>query len=99
MKTYKVYLYENLIRHFEIGDLSVLLAIFCNITYALEVYLQNIGKYLPLNLKNFDYQFLIPVFAMNLQRTLDKLINRTQTGYIKGRFMSENSRSVLDIFD
>lgn len=34
---------------------------------------------------------------MSLQRTLHKLINRTQTGYNKGRFITENARSVLDI--
>lgn len=36
---------------------------------------------------------------MSLQRTLDKLINRTQTGYNKGRFIRENARSILDIFN
>lgn len=30
---------------------------------------------------------------------MNKLINRNQTGYIKGRFIGENARLVLDIYD
>ena len=56
-------------------------------------------NYRPLSLTNTDYKIIAFVFARRLQKIIDNLINKNQSAYIKGRFIGENARLILDIFD
>ena len=52
-----------------------------------------------MSLTNTDYKIIAFVFARRLQTILDKLISKDQTAYVKGRFIGENARLILDIFE
>ena len=54
-------------------------------------------NYRPLSLTNTDYKIIAFVFARRLQSIIDKLIGHEQSAYIKGRFIGENARLILDI--
>lgn len=56
-------------------------------------------NYRPISLTNCDYKIIAFIFARRLQKLIDKLISRNQSGYIKGRYIGNNARLILDIFD
>ena len=56
-------------------------------------------NYRPISLTNTDYKIIAFVFARRLQNIIDKLISKSQSAYIKGRFIGLNARLILDIFD
>jgi hypothetical protein len=51
----------------------------------------------PISLLNTDYKILSACIANKIKPHLPKLINRDQTGFIKGRYIGENIRTVLDV--
>ena len=51
----------------------------------------------PISLLNVLYKIMTKTLAIRLARVIPDLINRDQTGFIKGRFIGENIRLVLDI--
>jgi hypothetical protein len=51
----------------------------------------------PISLLNTDYKILSTCIANKLKPHLPKLINEDQTGFMKGRYIGENIRTVLDI--
>lgn len=59
----------------------------------------NIKNYRPISLTNTDYKIIAFVFARRLQKVIDNLINENQSAYIKGRYIEENARIILDLFD
>ena len=59
----------------------------------------SLKKYRPISLTNIDYKIIAFVFAKRLQNILDRLISKSQSAYIKGRFIGENARLILDIFE
>jgi len=58
-----------------------------------------IENYRPISLTNYDYKILTFILSKRLQKVVDKLIHPDQTGYIKGRYIGNNARHVLDIFE
>ena len=56
-------------------------------------------NYRPISLTNTDYKIIAFIFAKRLQTILSKVINKNQTAYVKGRYIGENARLILDIFD
>ena len=58
-----------------------------------------LSNYRPISLTNTDYKIIAFVLARRLQRVLPYIINDDQTGYMKGRFIGNNVRIVLDIFE
>lgn len=48
---------------------------------------------------NIDYKIASKVIAQRLTKHLDKIIHPNQTGFVKGRNISENTRTLLDILD
>ena len=56
-------------------------------------------NYRPLSLTNTDYKIIAFVFARRLQSIIDKLIGYEQSAYIKSRFIGENARLILDIYE
>ena len=53
----------------------------------------------PISLLNIDYKIASKVIAQRLTKHLDKIIHPNQTGFVKGRNISENTRTLLDILD
>ena len=51
----------------------------------------------PISLLNVDYKILTKTIAKRLEKVLPKIINPDQTGYVKGRYIGENVRLILDI--
>ena len=51
----------------------------------------------PLSLLNTDYKILTKTLAVRLQHVIPKIIDTDQTGCVKGRFIGENSRILLDV--
>ena len=59
-------------------------------------YLEN---WRPTSLINVDAKKASKVIATRIIPVLPKIINSTQTGYAKGRFIGEAARSILDVMD
>ena len=53
----------------------------------------------PISLLNVDYKILAKVLAIRLQKVISHLISSDQTGYIKGRYIGDNVRTMLDILE
>ena len=53
----------------------------------------------PISLLNSDYKILAKLLAKRLQNVISNIINTDQVGYIKGRFIGENTRAILDIIE
>ena len=51
----------------------------------------------PITLLNTDYKIIAQVFALRLQRVLFTIISEHQNGYVKGRYVGFNIRTVLDV--
>ena len=56
-------------------------------------------NYRPLSLSNIDYKIIAFCFARRLKHILEKLISNEQSAYVKGRYIGENARIILDIFE
>ena len=46
-----------------------------------------------------DDKIIDTIFAHRLQKVIDKLIGKEQSAYIKGRYIGDNARLILDIFE
>lgn len=53
----------------------------------------------PLSLLNTDYKILTKVLANRLQLVIDDIVSKDQNGYIKGRFIGDNIRTIADVID
>ena len=58
---------------------------------------QNCASYRPISLINADIKIYSKVIAMRLDKVMGKLINPDQTGFLKGRFASDNVRRLLHV--
>lgn len=53
----------------------------------------------PISLLNTDYKIMSKALANRFTKHLPKLINASQTGFVKGRNISENIRTLSDIME
>ena len=53
----------------------------------------------PVSLLSTDYKILTKALAMRLQKVIYKIVNPDQVGYIKGRYIGENVRTIFDIIN
>ena len=53
----------------------------------------------PITLLNVDFKIISAAVTARLQSVADKLIDESQTAYIKGRFIGENTRLVYDVIN
>ena len=53
----------------------------------------------PISLLNTDYKILAKLLANRLQKVIPSLVSEDQSGYIKGRYIGENIRLILDIIE
>ena len=59
----------------------------------------SLKNYRPISLTNTDYKIIVFIFAKRLQRVVGNIINEHQSAYIKGRYIGENARIIVDILD
>ncbi len=53
----------------------------------------------PITLLNSDYKILASVYAEKIKHCLANIISNTQSGFLKGRHISNNIRFIIDILD
>lgn len=53
-----------------------------------------VANWRPITLLNTDYKILTKVMALRLQTVLDTIVNKNQTGFMKGRFIGDNIRVI-----
>ena len=53
----------------------------------------------PISLLNVDYKIGTSCIAQRIKTVLTKLISNSQMGFIKGRYIGEGSRLILDLID
>lgn len=58
-----------------------------------------IDNWRPITLLTVDYKILALVYANRLKFKLSHIISETQSGFVKGRHISNNLRLVLDLLD
>ena len=56
-----------------------------------------VKNYRPISLLNTIYKIASGAIANRIKTTLNKLINKDQTGFIAGRYVGENTRILYDI--
>ena len=53
----------------------------------------------PISLLNVIYKIITKALAIRLSNVIQPLINEDQTGFLKGRFIGENVRMIIDILN
>ena len=53
----------------------------------------------PISLLNTDYKVLAQIFALRLQKVLPHIISEFQNGYMIGRFIGYNIRTIVDVIN
>ena len=56
-----------------------------------------IKNWRPVSLTNVDYKILTKSLAIRIEKVLPKIINENQSGFVKGRLITENIRLIDDI--
>ena len=51
----------------------------------------------PLSLLNVDYKIATKVIAHRISKVLPIIVKEDQTGYVKGRYIGQNIRLIMDI--
>ena len=59
-------------------------------------YLEN---WRPISLINVDAKIASKVIAARIIKVLPEIIHTNQTGYVKGRFIGEAARSIIDVME
>ena len=60
---------------------------------------EELKNYRPISLANIDYKLLANVSASRLHTVIGKLVSPEQTAYIRGRYIEENVRLLLDVIE
>ena len=58
-----------------------------------------LANWRPIRLLNVDYKIATKAIANRLKKVLGKIINNTQTGFIKGRYIGENVRLIFETIE
>ena len=59
--------------------------------------IRELKNWRPITLLNTDYKILTKALANRLQKVIPNLIHSDQTGYIEGRYIGENIRTITDL--
>lgn len=60
---------------------------------------RKIGNWRPISLLNIDYKILTKAMSLRLQPILKEIIHTDQTGFLPGRYIGENLRTIQDVID
>jgi len=58
-----------------------------------------VKNYRPISLTNYDYKILAFIMSSRIQNVITTLVHSDQVAYIKGRYIGNNARHLLDIFE
>lgn len=58
-----------------------------------------VQSYRPISLMNVDYKILAFVLASKLNKTLELYIHSNQSGFLRGRQLNDNRRTVMNIIN
>ena len=61
--------------------------------------LRYLANWRPLTLLNTDYKILTKLLALRLQKVLPAIISKDQSGYLKGRYIGDNIRTIFDVIE
>ena len=53
----------------------------------------------PIILLNTDYKILSKLYANQIKNVLEKIVHKNQSGFLKGRHITNNLRTILDVID
>ena len=59
--------------------------------------LQYLKNWRPVSLLNNDYKIAAKAIALRMEKVLLKIVNASQTGYLKGRYIGESIRTISQI--
>ena len=89
---------ESVLDSFEKGEMST------SQRQAILILIKKEGKderelknWRPISLLNVDVKIITKVFAKRMCKFIDKLISVCQTGFVKGRYIGESIRVIIDI--
>ena len=58
-----------------------------------------LSNWRPITLLNVDYKIASKAIAKRIESVLPKLINPNQTGFVKGRYIGQNIRLLIDVLE
>ena len=61
--------------------------------------LTSLGNWRPISLLNIDYKIITKTIANRMKKVLSNLINNSQTGFLKGRYIGENIRTIFEVIE
>ena len=61
--------------------------------------IRQLKNWRPISLLNADYKIIAKVLANRLQTVISNLVSADQVGYIKGRYIGDNIRTMLDMLE
>ena len=61
--------------------------------------LTSLGNWRPISLLNIDYKIATKTIANRMKKVLSNLINNSQTGFLKGRYIGENIRTIFEVIE
>ena len=93
-------IFDSFLYSFESGLMSIdqRRAILCLLPKAKKD-LRFLKNWRPLSILNTDYKLLAKLLATRLQSVIANIVGPDQSGYIKGRFIGENIRTIIDTID
>ena len=96
-KDLKMLLHNSLIHSYKTGILSLdqRRAVLCLLP-KLNKDLRYLKHWRPLSILNTDYKLIAKTLATRLQEVIGTIISFDQSGYLKGRFIGENIRTIID---
>ena len=61
--------------------------------------LTSLNNWRPITLLNIDYKIATKSIATRMKKVLISLIENSQTGFLKGRYIGENIRTIIEVID
>ena len=61
--------------------------------------LSSLNNWRPISLLNIDYKITTKAIANRLKKVLNTIINNSQTGFLKGRYIGENIRTIFEVIE
>lgn len=97
-KDIKQLVFESYMYSFDVGTLSLdQRRAILNIIPKPNKDLRHLKNWRPLSLLNTDYKILTKTLSARLQNVIGDIVSGDQTGCIKGRYIGENIRTVIDL--
>jgi exonuclease III len=96
----KTYLVNALNYSYETGELSELQKqSVISLIPKKDKNLAEINNWRPISLLNVDYKIATKSIANRIKKVIPDIINTDQTGFIKGRYIGENVRTINDVIE